>query len=301
MVPFLCSIILFILLSCKGETEVLISKAQSTPSTNTTNTTNTITCPTNFIVVPGNTLLGTSNFCVMKFEAKGTSGAISTTPSAAVYVSINSYDSFTECSQYSESGFTGTFRLISTNEWMTIARNVENVISNWSGGAVGSGQIPRGHSDSTPGSVLTITDVNNSYNQTSNSALDAPGAGWEQKRTLTLSNNEVIWDFAGNAWEWTDWDASDGVMTQGPTDMTVTGLWTEPTVLSGSLLARHIQSEGGYGSAQSFGQYYPSLQAGPIRGGAWNRGTISGILAVNFDANLSTTYATTSFRCVYIP
>ncbi|OYX42543.1 hypothetical protein B7Y94_03150, partial [Candidatus Saccharibacteria bacterium 32-49-12] len=32
----------------------------------------------------------------------------------------------------------------------------------------------------------------------------------EQKRTHTLSNGEVIWDLAGNVWEWTDATVSNG-------------------------------------------------------------------------------------------
>jgi len=86
--------------------------------------------------------------------------------------------------------------LITNNEWMTLARNVEQVTSNWSGNAVGNGYLYSGHSDNAPAFALSAsTDDTDGYNGTSNTSPS------NQRRTLTLSNGNVIWDLAGNVWE----------------------------------------------------------------------------------------------------
>ncbi|MDP1706599.1 MAG: hypothetical protein Q8L36_02155, partial [bacterium] len=84
--------------------------------------------------------------------------------------------------------------LLTNEEYMTIARNVEQVAGNWST-AVGSGYLYSGHNDNTPATALTSSqDDANYYYGTSN-------ASGNQRRVLTLSNGQSIWDLAGNAWE----------------------------------------------------------------------------------------------------
>lgn len=39
------------------------------------------------------------------------------------------------------------FDLMTNAQWQTIARNIENVASNWSGGTPGNGEINHGHAD----------------------------------------------------------------------------------------------------------------------------------------------------------
>ena len=69
------------------------------------------------------------------------------------------------------------YALISNAQWQTIAQNIENVATNWSGGAVGTGGIPRGHSDGTPTWPVAVTDLNDPYNQTANNSGEAYGSG----------------------------------------------------------------------------------------------------------------------------
>ena len=95
-----------------------------------------------------------------------------------------------------------------------IAQNIENRGSNWSGGSVGSGMINQGHNDSafaadavanglafnegsdyyaiaaSSGSVPF--DDNNGYVGTGNNSGQPVASGWNQKRTHTLSNGEII-------------------------------------------------------------------------------------------------------------
>lgn len=268
-------------------------------------------CPIGYIKVNGNNTQGTNDFCVMKYEAKCSASPsgdtcnnlsdipISVPNNRPWRSSVTSTIAMNSCARISDSNYDGVFRLISTREWMTIAWDIESQTKNWSSGIVGSGMINRGHSDNVPSSTLEILDTTDFYDSTGNLSSQAAGSGWEQRRIHYLSNEEIIWDFAGNAWEWSDWDETDVGFTQGPTDGALG--WNEPTSLSASMNSTDVSSQGGYGSLEGFGQWYGSSQGGPIRGGAYNRHSISGILAINLDANLNIGYITTGFRCVYIP
>lgn len=152
-------------------------------------------CPTGFIPVPGSATYAQAGFCVMKYEAKQSSSTVPISQVAGTpWVSINQTDAAT----YSQNvvGCTGC-HLITEAEWMTLAQNVLSVASNWSGGSVGSGLISSGHSDSAPANYLAAdpSDSNGNAGETNQT--------FQQKRTLTLTNGQVIWDLAGNVWEWT--------------------------------------------------------------------------------------------------
>jgi hypothetical protein len=94
--------------------------------------------------------------------------------------------------------------LVSNGEWQAVARNIESNITNWSGGKVGEGTVPRGHSDATPYLSLPLTSEADPYYGTGNSA----SSGSEQKRTHQLSTGDVVWDLAGNVQEWVYEDKS---------------------------------------------------------------------------------------------
>jgi hypothetical protein len=261
-----------------------------------------LSCPTGFIAVTGNGTLGTSDFCVMQFEARN----VSSTPrsndadaSSSPWVSINATTAQSECESMSEGGFSGTFTLISNPEWMTIARDIEGVASNWSGASVGSGHIPRGHTDNSPSSALAITSTADSYDGTGNNSGQAAGSGWEQKRTHSLSNGSTIWDFSGNVWEWVDWDSGSAGFTTGPTNGTAS--WQALTSLSGSVTANDLQSSGGYTSSQSFGQWYGGSGGAALRGGDWGNGAYAGAFTLYLSSSTADTSTNIGFRCVYRP
>ncbi len=275
-------------------------------STNQDNSSYTVECPTDYVLVSGNNYLGTQDFCVMKFEAKndGGSNAVSTA-SGVPWVSIDANTAYTKCDSIIESGFDGQFSLISNAEWMTIARDIEGNSSNWSTGTIGSGMIPRGHSDNSPASALSISDSNDPYDGTGNTSGDSVGGGWEQKRVHYLSNGSEIWDFAGNINEWVDWDDSDSSFTLAHLDVTG-GSWNEFTVNpDGSLQDYEFRPNNpSFTSAEGMGNWYGtnSYSGGAaLRGGLYPNTTRVGIYTLSLYYPDAFSHAQIGFRCVYRP
>lgn len=258
-------------------------------------------CPTNFILVPGNTALGTADFCVAKFHTKNFGGLPVVTPGGAPWDNITANDAMAKCENITEAGYAGKFTIISNPEWMTIARNIEQVPENWTSGIVGTGQIAKGHTDGNPDNPLAVSDESDAYNGTLNSLADSAGAGQEQRRILKLSNGNVIWDFSGNIWTWVDWSSSDAVFTTGPLDASETS--RELTELAGSITAFDLQPAGGHTSFQSFGQWFGAGGVGGavIRGGRWGNNALAGPFSMYMANAVSTSSAHNGFRCVYRP
>ena len=182
-------------------------------------------CPEGYIPVPGNHLYGTMNerggFCVMKWEAK--TDANSTVQTACRenatrfswshgktgtgydcnvssynivsteenYPIVNIVQSDASTFDSKEACASAGGHLITNEEWMTIARNIELVPENWSGGSIGNGFLPRGNSDNVLVGGTYVYDGTN------------PGTGIN-KRTLKLTNGQEVWDLAGNVFNWVD-------------------------------------------------------------------------------------------------
>jgi prepilin-type N-terminal cleavage/methylation domain-containing protein len=256
-----------------------------------------VSCPSGFIVVPGSSTYGTSDFCVMKYAASQSSATVPISQASGTpWVSISQTDAIADSPNVA--GCTGC-HLIAEAEWLTIAQNVLSVASNWSGGAVGSGYIYSGHNDGSPNNALAAdTNDANGYSGETNT-------GGNQRRTLTLTNGEVIWDLAGNVWEWTS-----GTSTTGQPGITgETGYaWKQwPNVTApGSLsynpspAATNLTGAGTWNSGNGIGQLYSysgeTALHGFRRGGAWNSGGSAGVLTLVLDYAPSGTSAAIGFR-----
>ena len=255
-------------------------------------------CPASFVPVCGNPVLGTSDFCVMKFEAKDVSG-VATSQAAGGPWGRSSELAYSACSSLTATNFDGDFSLISNREWMTVARAIEAVASNWSGNSVGSGHLARGHSDGLPASYLPVTDEDDLWNGTQQDGSEAGGSGWEQRRTHTLPGGGVVWDFAGNYDELVDWDASDTSYTGLSIAGISSGTKEFSAPLEGGLTAGDVLPAGSYTSAQSagiWGSYDTSTAV--IRGGGRSADTRGGIFALYLGID---TGDSSGFRCVYLP
>ena len=239
---------------------------------------NGTTCPAGFIVVPGSSTYSTSDFCTMKYEAKNVGGVATSQASGTPWVSISQTNAIT-----TSSAACSGCHLISEAEWLTIAQNVLSVPSNWSSGTVGTGYIYFGHNDNAPANALAAdTNDANGYSGTGNSSPS------NQRRTLTLTNGEVIWDMAGNVHDWTS-----GTSTTGQPGMTgeTAYAWKQWNAVTddGSLSPNPFPSFGtpaasGWNYGQGIGQLYSNAGEtalrGFIRGGTWNYGGAAGVLTL---------------------
>jgi prepilin-type N-terminal cleavage/methylation domain-containing protein len=176
-----------------------------------------------WVLVPGNSTFGTGNFYVMKYDASCENlgmGVALSIPNSGYNEYQNNYSATSNCvpsnglsaaslpnaipiadiSQASSSAACQAIggHLITNAEWQTIAWNIENVPSNWSGGTVGSGYLYSGHNNNDPANALPASsdDTQGYYGETVTST--------SQIRTLTLSDGAVIWDMAGNLRQWTN-------------------------------------------------------------------------------------------------
>jgi hypothetical protein len=264
-------------------------------------------CPTNYAWVQKLSTTSTAisslsgDFCIAKFEMKnnGSGGAVSQAASLP-YVNISQADSKTKCTNIG----TG-YKLASNAHWQATAYMIERNQSNWSSNFWGSGMINRGHSDNAPNSIQAVSDTNNPYSDTGNTSGQVPGGGWEQKRTHTLfGSDEVIWDFAGNAWEWADTieNTSYGVYSfskdltgaariqYGPLDGTdATYVWPY-----------HSPTDN-YGLGAGYLQNIPVGGAAVLRSGHFASNGLTGIYTAWTDKANTVTGGNIGFRCVYDP
>lgn len=280
-----------------------------------------LNCPSGYIPVPGNASLGTTDFCVMKYEAKFWSGAVLSQAALTPWVNIRRGDDATTTGGAIKAcvSIAAGYDLISNAQWQTIARNIETAQSppgnylNWMGGDASSvfSFINRGHSDNSPTSVLDASTDNDPCAGTGNNlCTDNTSGDFQQKRTHTLSNGEIIWDFAGNAAEWVKDDStfsygidaysaavtsSNGNACTSPACNGPQGKVKAAFGPEGDHTAKFYLEYGGLGYATT------SNTAGAIfRGGHYaDVNYYTGIFAVDLTQSTSTQSGQIGFRCVY--
>jgi formylglycine-generating enzyme required for sulfatase activity len=203
----------------------------------------------------------------------GTGRQIASLPGAYPIADISQITSASYCANIGA-------HLITNNEWQTIAWNAENVASNWSGGTVGTGNVPRGNSDSGAALVADPNNANGYAGEIAGQQNDGV-----HKRTLTLSNGSVIWDMAGNVWQWTNNTILD---TQEPHGATAG--WSQIDFTSiiawGGMTQQTVgPSNSTWIATQGMGQLYSinggtGVSYGFLRGGYWGIGAGGGVEAL---------------------
>lgn len=266
-----------------------------------------IECPENYVFVYGNATLGTSDFCVMKYEAKNVGGIATSQASSTPWVSI------TQTNAIAAATAAGG-HLLTEAEWMTIAADVLSVKYNWSGGAVGSGRIYQGHVNHNPDSALAAsTDDSDVHNGMTGGF--GTTSGTNSSRVLYLSSGDAIWDLSGNVYEWTQ--QTIGTPTHTSSQIGVSGdsafNWREYTLSGlsfGNLPTRSRPSTlssvpglgaiGSWNANQGIGRLnanYPDAGARAFRrGGDWAGASSAGVLALNLGNAPSYSNARLGFR-----
>lgn len=183
---------------------------------------------------------------------------------------------------------------------MTIAANVLSVPSNWSGGSVGNGFIYSGHNDGTPNILAASTNDSDGYYGTGNTSPS------NQRRTLTLTNGEVIWDFAGNVGEFVAGTITGAQPNSGgvyiSAEYTAITNWGNLPASSrpSAIGASSWNSSQGIGKIDSYSGETRTMAF--IRGCGWDNGMDAGVLclALVYDTN-NDRESTTGFRVTQSP
>ena len=285
-----------------------------------------IECPTGYIAVPSNSDVGVDNdFCVMKYEAKNEGAATTqdatddipvSKPEESPFWNISQNDARSACknlnSESSDSdidndtGGDGTYALISNPEWMTIARNIENVDKNWTSGTVGTGCLFRGN----VGATVPCQGVDSGYRNGVFDDLDF-GLGRPDIAKLTLNYGAEIWDFSGNIGEFVDWNVAQADKAYVLENGSPTGAIIEFTTLDANIEDDDVMSpntwqptnptldstNGGIGRYTARGEAHSVA----IRGGDRSYGDNAGVFAIIFFNKENTISSGIGFRCVYRP
>ena len=269
-------------------------------------------CPTDYIPVPFNTDVGTTaDFCVAKYEMKNVGSVATSSASGSPWVSITQTASATACTNLNATnGVTNKYFLITNPEWMTIARNVENVASNWSSGTAGSGVLARGWTNGSNTAVAPSTGSGCLYNNGANTCSST--GTHEYKRTLTLSNGEEIWDLSGNVWEWVNWQVTPANKAYvAATPIGTDQGWKEFKDLNTNIGASDEMKTSTWQSTfltatgtEGIGRYYAGTNSSggaALRGGYWLNGTYAGAFTLALNASSSGSNTAFGFRCVFRP
>lgn len=267
-------------------------------ATSTNSTPREGTCD-GWILVPGSAELGTSDFWIMKYEAKDVAGTATSVPNGLPWTYVSQPDAIARSSEACEG-----CHLTTEGEWMTLAANVLSVPGNWSGGTVGSGYVYNGHVGNSPAANLAASADDNDglYGIEGNTGN---GSTYNNRRTLTLTNGEIVWDLSGNVWEWTDAtitggqpgaesDPEDGYVWRDYTNYTgASPSWNglPPISRPSDTLYSRAQGVGGIRSGSKV-----IATTGYLRGGDRGNGPQGGILALQLNYHLSDANSWAGFR-----
>ncbi|MFA6495366.1 MAG: SUMF1/EgtB/PvdO family nonheme iron enzyme, partial [Candidatus Paceibacterota bacterium] len=278
--------------------------------------------PSGWIKVPGDSRFSTSDFYVMKYDARCLSATTSqplTAPDYStpyhVYYNLsqpciapnyivastpNGYP-ITGIKQSGDGSNNDAVKycqsigahLITNNEWQTIAWNAQQQSSNWQGNFVGTNYIYQGNSN---GSAALEASNDDSQGYFGINSATYP----RNRRILSLSNGQTIWDMGGNVWQWTN-DTIIG--TNKPVG--VAGSWVQWDAVSnfGTLSQQTAGPfNGSWTSSQGVGMYYMGTadanSYGFVRGGYWSNGANAGVEALGLPYSPGSTYYNVGFRCV---
>lgn len=273
-----------------------------------------ISCPEGFVRIPSNSASGTTeDFCLAKYIASAPADgetAARSVSGEAPWVSINYASAMAACEAMGAG-----YHLVTNDEWQTVARNIESVPENWSLGhlpiddlGVGSentNSLNRGKMEGPIGGRTPVAasadDTDACYLTESTCDLET----WSiDRRTFFLDTGEVVWDMAGNVWQWVDYgtpaESGYGLTTDimTLTDTANADARAEFGPVGEYTFLLNAAPYGGLGHAELFFR----ANEGIFRGGSLYGGVArQGVFSVRTDKSLSYTDSIYGFRCAYAP
>ena len=268
-----------------------------------------IDCPAHHAFVPADTDRGVAGFCVSRFEMRiqgvqdGDRGydpqdTAEARPEGTPWAGVSKEAARLECDQLGDG-----HQLISNRQWQTIAHDLTSVASNWSGGAVGVGFVPRGHTDGMP-AVAVPAGSGDPCEGTGNPSCTDPGhPDFSQRRTHHLSSGDLVWDFAGNLWEQVDGSAAGPESYWVGFDDAVFADGDGPNPHREAFAPRESWTED-HGMGRMYGGDGNLVRGGSFQPSAAGSAGAMGVVDAGVHAAHHKAWNTTSihgFRCVYTP
>ncbi len=254
-------------------------------------------CPHNYFFVSSNSELATENFCVMRFEAKDQSSRTVSEPDGLPIVNVTRDQANAKCQSISP-----YYRLMSNAEWQAIARKTETLLTsgylaNWHDTDT---FMRMGHSHDDPPGPLTATNEEPAPCFKTEAGLTTElTCAPSQWRHLKISENNRVWDIAGNVAEW----VSD--------NYTVTGTPDAASYISQITDSTLKSKFGPTGDYSGYSEFYAGLgylkvnesagTYGIARGGSYLDGDKSGVFAADATLDPTQGYPNVGFRCVVVP
>jgi hypothetical protein len=253
-------------------------------------------CPEGYTAVAANPQLDTAEFCVARYEMKRVADKPLSLAGGRPWIDVSRNQALELCA-----GLGFGYRLISNAEWQAVAREIESVGKNWSGGAPGLGTLNIGNFSKESGAAIEGNAC-----ATEGFALRFPNceaplhSDFLRKRTHLLRSGALIWDVGGNAAEWVSTDIGPSIPGdfRGP-----------PCSLSGSYQT-NFGPAGSYNrpcnslNSEGFGCIEGEFGSVIFRGGSagWESSEwhyCPGVFYANTNAFWSANKAGPGFRCVF--
>lgn len=241
-----------------------------------------------WVLVPGSSTFGTSDFHIMKYEAKNVGGVATSQADLTPWVNISLTDAITACSALGSG-----YHLLTIAETQTINRNIEAQTANWADSITGSlvsagGGLKRGN--------VGVTD-SSGYD----GANPEFGTGRNLKAKHVLSNGGEIWDWSGNVFEWINGVGAGGTLgtpggvtfdTGGPYAWDNAALNEERPILG--------PSNSNWNETYGVGSYLDGRSTGASRRGGYygaGGGEAAGVFAFCATNGLNDAISAGGFRC----
>ena len=258
-----------------------------------------------WVDVPGDSIYGTSDFCVQKYSASNVNGVATSQPGSVPWVNISQTTAISTCSALGNE-----YHLLTNPEYMTIAANMARTPGNWSGGAIGSGSLVQGNIGGVTAAGCAA-DANDA-NAYVNASCTASNSGtFTNRRTQFLSTGRVVWDFVGNLmhninyFNANDKPAASNTFYEYSNSALATGSTTMPRgqlVPTGSAQSWWNDT---WSSTQKIGQFFPGTNGSGgslYRGGAYTSGTaFSGLFGAAMDNTPTLSGSHYGIRCAWTP